>query len=125
MDNNNILLRGCNLKNTDWIIGIVVYNGHNSKIMKNSVRTKEKKSLLEEKMNHYIILIFCFLLIFCGTSALLYIVWLNVIGDNQIYLNLKLNLFTTFFIRLGNWILIFGNFVPISLMVTVETVKFL
>jgi phospholipid-transporting ATPase len=29
-----------------------------------------------------------------------------------------------FAIRFGNWFLIFGNFIPISLLVTLEFVKF-
>ncbi len=32
----NFLLRGCSLKNTKWIIGLVVYTGHETKIMLNS-----------------------------------------------------------------------------------------
>lgn len=35
LDPENILLRGSSLKNTDWIIGIVVYAGHDSKLMMN------------------------------------------------------------------------------------------
>ena len=32
----NLLMRGCALKNTNYIIGIVIYTGHETKIMKNS-----------------------------------------------------------------------------------------
>lgn len=37
--------------------------------------------------------------------------------DNKEYYNLV--------VRFGNWILIFTNFVPISLLVTLELVKFI
>jgi len=37
--------------------------------------------------------------------------------DNSDYYNL--------FVRFGNWLLIFNNFVPISLIVTLESVKFI
>ena len=33
LDYNNFLLRGSILKNTEWIIGMVVYTGHDTKIM--------------------------------------------------------------------------------------------
>ncbi len=126
LSNENFLLRGCYLKNTDWVIGIVCYNGHHSKIMKNSVEAKEKQSLLEEKLAGYIVLNFIFLLIFCLSSSLLYIIWAHMDKDNILYLEIADdNLFKEFFIRFGNWILIFSNFIPISLMVTVEMVKFL
>jgi len=64
-------------------------------------------------------------MIFCFIGAAIYIIWINKQIDDIAYLNIKLdNIMSDFFVRFGNWILIFGNFVPISLIVTVETVKF-
>jgi magnesium-transporting ATPase (P-type) len=34
-DLKNLILKGCTLKNTEYVIGIVIYSGHNTKIMKN------------------------------------------------------------------------------------------
>ena len=36
LDAKNLLLKGAKLRNTDWIIGIVIYTGHNCKLMKNA-----------------------------------------------------------------------------------------
>ena len=36
LDYNQFILRGSTLKNTEWVIGMVVYSGHDTKIMKNS-----------------------------------------------------------------------------------------
>ena len=36
LDPKQLLLKGAKLRNTQWIIGIVCYTGHNCKIMKNS-----------------------------------------------------------------------------------------
>ena len=44
LDPDQILLRGSTLRNTEWIIGVVVYTGHETKIMKNSTNAKAKKS---------------------------------------------------------------------------------
>lgn len=43
---DNLLLRGSSLCNTDYVYGVVVYSGHNTKIMKNSniSRTKVSKN---------------------------------------------------------------------------------
>jgi magnesium-transporting ATPase (P-type) len=34
IDANQILLRGSQLRNTKWIIGLVIYTGHDTKLMK-------------------------------------------------------------------------------------------
>jgi phospholipid-transporting ATPase len=39
-----MMLRGSSLKNTEWVYGVAVYTGHETKIMKNSARPKAKKS---------------------------------------------------------------------------------
>ena len=44
LDPDQILLRGSTLRNTEWIIGVVVYTGHETKIMKNSTNARSKKS---------------------------------------------------------------------------------
>ena len=74
------MLRGCVLRNTDWVIGVVIYNGHYSKIMMNTIRSKEKKSMLEQKMNKYILFVFSFLIFFCVSSSLLYMLWFKTKG---------------------------------------------
>lgn len=43
----NFVLRGCNLRNTEFIIGVATYVGANTRIMRNSVIGTPKKSNLE------------------------------------------------------------------------------
>ncbi len=77
-------------------------------------------------MNLYVALVFLALLLFCGLSALFYIKWLLVNKDKQVYLGLmNEGLLHTFILRFGNCMLMFGNLVPISLVVTVEMVKYI
>ena len=42
LDAANLLLRGCTLVNTDWILGLVVYAGHDSKIFRNRTKAPRK-----------------------------------------------------------------------------------
>lgn len=50
-----------------------------------------------------------------SVGAMIYISWYSDHKDDVIYLHLgELPLAKEFIIRMGNWILIFGNFVPIS-----------
>ena len=54
LDQSNMILRGCSLRNTDFIFGLILYTGPDTKIMLNSVKAKPKKSKLEKFMNSQI-----------------------------------------------------------------------
>jgi magnesium-transporting ATPase (P-type) len=53
---DNVLLRGSSLRNTQWVLGIAVYTGHDTKVMMNSARNRLKSSSLERAANSYLIL---------------------------------------------------------------------
>lgn len=42
----NLLMRGCKLKNTKWTLGMVVYTGHESKVMMNMTEVLHLHSLV-------------------------------------------------------------------------------
>jgi phospholipid-translocating ATPase len=48
---SNLLLRGCHLRNTDWVIGMVIYTGAETKIRLNAGKTPSKRSYNEKMMN--------------------------------------------------------------------------
>lgn len=48
---NQVLLRGCNLRNTEWVIGIVLMTGVDTKIIANSGDTPSKRGKVEKQMN--------------------------------------------------------------------------
>ena len=48
----NLLLRGCSLRNTPYVYGIVIYVGTQTKIFMNSKKPPRKVSNLMRKMNH-------------------------------------------------------------------------
>lgn len=45
------------LRNTEWIYGIVVFTGHDTKVMKNSAPAIYKFSKLEKMMNKSIVVV--------------------------------------------------------------------
>lgn len=51
VDMQMALLRGTVLKNTKWLIGIVIYTGEDTKIVMNSGGTPSKRSKVERQMN--------------------------------------------------------------------------
>lgn len=57
LSNDQLLLKGCQLRNTEYVYGVAVYLGHQTKIMENSLKGRPKKSQMELATNTYIILV--------------------------------------------------------------------
>lgn len=51
---NQILLRGCVLRNTKWVIGIVMFTGNETKIMLNTGKTPSKRSKMAKATNPHV-----------------------------------------------------------------------
>lgn len=51
ISNENLLLRGCRLRNTRWCYGVVVFAGRESKLMMNSGKTTFKRTSLDRFLN--------------------------------------------------------------------------
>ncbi|TSK98444.1 Phospholipid-transporting ATPase IB [Bagarius yarrelli] len=58
-----VLLRGAQIRNTQWVVGIVVYTGHDSKLMQNSTKAPLKRSNVERVTNVQILVLFGILLV--------------------------------------------------------------
>ena len=138
LDAKNLLLKGAKLRNTDWIIGIVIYTGHNCKLMKNAKDPILKSSSVESLLNKLLLGIL-FLQLFlsiigCICHSLYYkskndiIISSSRINDSEIpkntwidYLPLKLNIDST--LSFFTILLLLNTMIPISLIVTLELVK--
>lgn len=129
----NLMLRGCKLRNTTWAVCKVVYTGMDTKIQRNSTNKAPKKITLVERVTFRVLI--CFFImqcIFCTIGAAASAVFET--SDVEIGMHLYLNLdnkgtidesfIKLFVIRFLTFILIFANFIPISLMVTMNMVKF-
>lgn len=62
---NELLLRGCAIRNTTWVIGLVVYTGADTKIMLNQGETPSKRSKIEKETNYNVIANFVILMLIC------------------------------------------------------------
>lgn len=140
LSQSNIVLRGCQLKNTDWIIGVVVYAGQETKAMLNSAASPSKRSKLESYMNRETFWLSIFLFIMCAVVATGMGLWL-IHHKHQIdtlayyrkryYLSGRDNGKTfrfygipmeIFFSFLSS-IIVFQIMIPISLYITMELVR--
>ena len=54
LGSDNIILRGSTLRNTEYVYGIVIFTGHDTKIMMNSMAASYKFSGLEIYTNYAI-----------------------------------------------------------------------
>lgn len=68
---NELLLRGCMLRNTSWVIGLVVFTGADTKIMLNGGDTPSKRSKIERETNFNVLVNFAVLTLLCTISAIL------------------------------------------------------
>lgn len=121
----NMLLKGTVLKITDFCIGIVVYAGVNTKIIKNSKKPKLKISKLIEIMNILLYSLFAFTLIICLIQAGISFSHLKNFDQIPYLENVYKNSskFAIFIKMLFTHIINYSSIVPISLYVGLEVVK--
>lgn len=120
-----LLLRGATLRNTPWIHGIVVFTGHETKLMRNATATPIKRTNVEHTVNRHILVLCGILVVLSITSTIGNLVIRVRSAENYWYLSynfqpIALQFFGDFFTY---WIL-YSNLVPISLFVTVEIIKY-
>ena len=122
---DQLLLRGATLRNTPWIHGIVVFTGHETKLMRNATATPIKRTAVERMVNIQILMLVGILIalsivssvgdLIVRTSAKSKLAYLYY-GDNNAGKQFISDIFTY-------WVL-YSNLVPISLFVTIEIVKY-
>lgn len=125
---NQILLRGCNLRNTKWVIGLVLMTGADTKIIANSGNTPTKRGKVEKGMNPMVyvnLLILAAMAIGCAIADSLieqhffdlgaYWEFFAIFSND----NPRINGLVTF----GNALITFQNIVPISLYISIEVVR--
>ncbi|GFY82488.1 aminophospholipid ATPase 1 [Actinidia rufa] len=139
LSQSNIILRGCQLKNTEWVVGAVVYAGQETKAMLNSAMSPSKRSRLESYMNRETLWLSVFLFTMCLVVALGMGLWLQrhkdrldelpyyrktyfggrSAGKSYKFYGIPME---TFFSFLSS-IIVFQIMIPISLYITMELVR--
>ncbi|KAK6298640.1 hypothetical protein J4Q44_G00316950 [Coregonus suidteri] len=121
---DQILLRGAQLRNTQWVHGIVVYTGHDTKLMQNSTRPPLKLSNVERITNFQILLLFGCLLAISLVCSIGQTIWKYQYGNAAWYMDLNYGGAANFGLNFLTFIILFNNLIPISLLVTLEVIKF-
>ncbi|XP_076808576.1 phospholipid-transporting ATPase VD-like isoform X3 [Clavelina lepadiformis] len=131
VNNANLLLRGCVIRNTDYVEGIVVYAGHETKAMLNNNGPRYKRSKLERRMNTDVIYCVVLLIIMCLIGAIGNGVWADIqdnIPQTQLFIPPEengnaLNPALSGFYMFWTMVILLQVLIPISLYVSVELVK--
>ncbi|XP_033927142.1 phospholipid-transporting ATPase ID isoform X2 [Melopsittacus undulatus] len=127
LSNQNMLLRGCVLRNTEWCFGLVIFAGPDTKLMQNSGRTKFKRTSIDRLMNTLVLWIFGFLVCMGVILAIGNAIWEHEVGVCfQMYLPWDEGVHSAFFsgfLSFWSYIIILNTVVPISLYVSVEVIR--
>ncbi|XP_070228453.1 phospholipid-transporting ATPase VD isoform X3 [Bos mutus] len=128
LSKENLLLRGCTIRNTEAVMGIVVYAGHETKAMLNNSGPRYKRSKLERRANTDVLWCVLLLVVMCLTGALGHGIWLSRY-ENIPFFNIpepdghSLSPVLAGFYMFWTMIILLQVLIPISLYVSIEIVK--
>ncbi|KAL7832777.1 hypothetical protein SRHO_G00297950 [Serrasalmus rhombeus] len=126
---DNLLLRGCTIRNTEEAVGIVIYAGHETKAMLNNNGPRYKRSKLERQMNVDVFWCVIILLVMCLFSAIGHGLWMYQYGDKRPVFDVlspegtDLSPVVSAIYLFLTMIIVFQVLIPISLFVSIEIVK--
>ena len=122
---DQLLLRGATLRNTPWIHGIVVFTGHETKLMRNATATPIKRTDVERMLNKQILMLVAILLVLSCVSSIGDLIVRSTASTKLSYLYYdSFNAAAQFFSDIFTYWVLYSNLVPISLFVTIEMVKY-
>ncbi|KAI9718301.1 MAG: hypothetical protein M1828_006765 [Chrysothrix sp. TS-e1954] len=123
---DQLLLRGATLRNTPWIHGVVVFTGHETKLMRNATATPIKKTEVERMINKQILILGAILIGLSIISSVGDLITRLTSGSQLVYVEdpSTYNAASQFFMDIFTYWVLYSNLVPISLFITVEIVKY-
>ncbi|CAG5132573.1 unnamed protein product, partial [Candidula unifasciata] len=86
LNNSNLLLRGCVIRNTDFVEGMVVYAGSETKAIQNNKGPRYKISRLESQINRdviWCIILLLFLCFFCAIGSGIWLADYDITDSNN------------------------------------------
>ena len=83
LSQDQLLLKGSCLRNTEWIYGVAAYTGHQTKVMNNSLKSRSKKSKVDKQTNYYIIVIVLIQFSVCIFAGIYTNIWQQYRGMSE------------------------------------------
>lgn len=133
LDPSQILLRDSKLRNTAFIYGVVIFTGHDSKVMQNSTKSPSKRSRIERKMDRIIYVLLSVLLGISLISSIGFYIktkyqmpdWWYLLPQSSSSCYDPNQAVASGFCHFVTALMLYGYLIPISLYVSIEMVKFL
>uniref|UniRef100_A0A5B7BH24 Phospholipid-transporting ATPase n=1 Tax=Davidia involucrata TaxID=16924 RepID=A0A5B7BH24_DAVIN len=132
-----LLLRDSKLKNTDCIYGVVVFTGHDTKVIQNSTAPPSKRSKIDKRTDKLIYFLFSILVLMSFIGSIFFGIitredledgtmtrWYLRPDDTTIYYDPKRALVAAL-LHFLTAVILYGYLIPISLYVSIEIVKVL
>eukprot|EP01061_Rhynchopus_euleeides_P046389 TRINITY_DN8792_c0_g1_i3.p1 TRINITY_DN8792_c0_g1~~TRINITY_DN8792_c0_g1_i3.p1 ORF type:complete len:1307 (+),score=491.64 TRINITY_DN8792_c0_g1_i3:199-3921(+) len=122
LDTESTIWRTCSVRNTEWMVGLVLYTGQDTKIGQNMELMAPRANTLNRKLNWVVLLIFIvknmFMLVLCGLS----VGFDKDNAESHFYLTEVLDrpYVATFFLNYLTWFVLLSFMIPISLFVTIQ-----
>jgi phospholipid-translocating P-type ATPase (flippase) len=123
VNNDNVFLRGSQLRNTAVAVGIVLFTGRDTKLMKNSSEKRHKMSNIDVITNRQIGYIFLLQLVLCVICAIGLGIFTTELNEHWYLADNDSNAGTTALVGFLTFLILFNNLIPISLYVSMEMVK--
>ncbi|KAG2393729.1 hypothetical protein C9374_007260 [Naegleria lovaniensis] len=123
---DNLLLRGCCLKNTKLIYGIAIYVGKNAKMIKNLKENKVKRNSLEIALNKILFFLLLLQQALCAVVAALSGLFQTNYSRHAFYLRPLDSAEASFVSVMSSWLTCFvmlNLMIPMSLVVGMEILK--
>lgn len=132
-----ILLRDSKLKNTEFIYGVVIFTGHDTKVMQNATEPPSKRSKIEMRMDKIVYILFSTLILisFVGSFFFGISTKKDIRGGKYRRWYLRPDDTTVFYdpsraslaaiLHFLTGLMLYGYLIPISLYVSIEIVKVL
>ncbi|KAK2992928.1 hypothetical protein RJ640_008462 [Escallonia rubra] len=133
LDPSQILLRDSKLRNTAYVYGVVIFAGHDSKVMQNATKSPSKRSRIEKQMDKIIYFLFTLLVLISLISSIGFAVktkyhmpkwWYMKPPDDKGFYDPSKPALSGFY-HLVTALILYGYLIPISLYVSIEVVKVL
>lgn len=121
LTNNEIIYRGSILRNTNEVVGMVIYTGEECKIRMNASKNPRIKApALQAVVNRVVVIIVIFVITLAIFNTAAYQVWARRRERKSWYL---MNAGVGFFPIFASFIIMFNTMIPLSLYVSLEIVK--